>query len=190
MVSPSIAGEIIARLDAGACSGRAIDRRDDAARRRLRIVTSMPRPPYSPRVCTCMSRYSFSVHVGGVRIERGEHALDGGFHRLLLVDRRDVIAVRRAPVRRRTVRVGGKCRRDGRHPEQTTPKRPSTPPVQQPALLSMPSALHALLKRLSQAPWRPVLQFEASCPDSTSKLSSRFACLTRAGGLSRDPARL
>ena len=45
----------VAGLDAGAGGGRAVHRRDHLDEPSS-IVTSMPRPPNSPRVWTCMSR--------------------------------------------------------------------------------------------------------------------------------------
>ena len=55
------------------------------------IVTSMPRPPNSPRVCTCMSRKLFGVHVARMRIEPGEHAVDRRLDQLGVVRLLDVV---------------------------------------------------------------------------------------------------
>ena len=49
------------------------------------MVTSMPRPPNSPRVCTCMSRKLLRVHVARMRIEPGQHAVDRRFEELAVV---------------------------------------------------------------------------------------------------------
>src|SRR5258706_10077591 len=48
------------------------------------MVTSMPRPPNSPRVCTCMSR-TLRIHVARMRIEPGQHAVDRRFDQLAVV---------------------------------------------------------------------------------------------------------
>ena len=55
------------------------------------MVTSMPRPPNSPLVWTRMSLRGFGIHVGGMRIERGEHAVDGVLDQRLLVGRRHIL---------------------------------------------------------------------------------------------------
>ncbi len=55
------------------------------------IVTSMPRPPNSPRVCTCMSRKLLRVHVARMRIETGEHAVDRRFDQLGVVRLLDIV---------------------------------------------------------------------------------------------------
>ena len=55
------------------------------------IVTSMPRPPNSPLVWTRMSLRGFGIQVGRMRIERGQHAVDGVLDQRLLVRRRHIL---------------------------------------------------------------------------------------------------
>ena len=92
--------------------------------RSFSIVTSMPRPPNSPLVWTRMSLAASGVHVGRMRIERGQHAVDGALDQRLLVRRRhilgahaleDVAENRELPVGVRTCRI---CRRAGRAIDQ------------------------------------------------------------------------
>src|SRR6478609_9676208 len=54
------------------------------------IVTSMPSPPNSPRVCTCMSE-AFGIHVARMGIEPGQHAVDRGFYQLAVVRLLDIV---------------------------------------------------------------------------------------------------
>ena len=53
----------------------------------------MPRPPYSPRVVSSISWKSVGDEIVGVRVERGEHALQRRFDQLLVVDGGDVLAL-------------------------------------------------------------------------------------------------
>ena len=46
------------------------------------MVTSMPRPPNSPRVCTCIS---LRIHVARMRIEPAEYPVDCPFDELGVV---------------------------------------------------------------------------------------------------------
>ena len=53
------------------------------------IVISTPRPPKRPFVCSCISE-KFGVEEGGMRIKRGQHAGDGGFDQVAVVDLVDI----------------------------------------------------------------------------------------------------
>ena len=55
------------------------------------IVTSMPSPPNSPWVVSCMSRQALLVHVARMRIERGDHAVDRRLDQLGVVGLFDVV---------------------------------------------------------------------------------------------------
>ena len=90
MLSPSMAVRIVARLDAGARGGRAVDRGDDAD-------DAFFAGDFDAEAAVLAAGLRLHVavvgrvHVGGVRVERGEHAVDGRFHRLRFVDLGDVV---------------------------------------------------------------------------------------------------
>ncbi len=54
------------------------------------MVTSMPRPPNSPDVSSCTSGIIDRLEIARMRVERGQHALDGSVDQRALVGRIDI----------------------------------------------------------------------------------------------------
>ena len=82
-------GDDVARLDAGARRGRVVDRRDDLDDALVLVDLDPQTAEFAPGLDLHVLE-RLGVHIGTVRIEPGEHAVDGVLDQVLVVDRIDI----------------------------------------------------------------------------------------------------
>ena len=84
-------GDIVAGLDPGARCGRVVDRRDDLDRPVLDADRQAQPAIFARHLIVEILGFG-GVHIVGMRIEAGEHAVDRAVDQLLVIDLVDIIA--------------------------------------------------------------------------------------------------